>query len=156
MSDEGCVSYPGSPEVLSTPAKITSVIDYGWDAGANSVAAISSFPHLEFNMSNPVVGCVVGLKSSRAGVGIPERIQYGFTFQKKAPTGDSYAVIENGVVGSLFTRATALDETFEIFRAINGIVTYKVNGVIVHTSARRSFETMITSTCLFASGDSVG
>lgn len=155
MSDDGCITYAASPGIPATPAQVISRADFGWDAGANSVDRLSGDLHLVFTMPSPVVGAVNGLRSDRPGVGIPDLVQFGFMFGKAAPTGDVYAVFENGApIGGYVVRSTLLDEEFEI-RRVRDTVTYRVNGVVVHTSTQKTFAPLLTTGCLFASGDSI-
>lgn len=154
-----CYSYPGSPGTPGMPSKTMRRVDLGWNSGANSGDTQNGDCVLDFTMAAAVVSAVAGLKPSRDGVGIPELITHGFYFLMGSGQ-NFYAVIEKGVIGSLQTRASGLDDSFEI-RRIGRTVTYVVydavgNIAFQQTSSAPLYGPVIASGCLYASGDTIG
>lgn len=152
----GCTVCPAVPGAPAVPPQEVSDANLGWNAGANSVAMLDGDLHFVFTMPESVVGVIMGLRSARAGVGIPDLVEFGFLFFTTAGV-DNYAVIERGnsAVFAVQTRAPGLGEQFEIVRR-GERVTYLVNGVPLYTSTRHSSGRLVATNCSYASGDSAG
>jgi hypothetical protein len=156
LTNDGCIICPPvfPQDAVSPSVSFENVL--GWNASADSAAAVDGDLHVVFAM-NQVVGAVCGFRSaSSIGPAQPGLLANAFVFSTLAGVlfGQVY---ERGIMRADF-EYTAGDQ-FEIRRQ-SGIVTYwhvMATGVRAkrYTSAVRSTGALIVSGCLFATGDAI-
>lgn len=153
-SDENlCRTCPQIDEQPAIPPVVITSPNVGWNAGANSVAALDGNLHVAFNVSGSENGVILGFRDARDGrpPTTPTFVTHGWYFFSLH--GAWALPFERGAqIGSpIAYNATDL---FEI-RRVNSVVTYARNDVIAYTSTQPSSGLLRVMTCLYAAGDSV-
>lgn len=147
---QGCLVCPEVPPIESVAAHYVTQAVIGWNAGANSIDQLDDDLHMTFGQPLGVSGLVIGLKGTRLKNTLPALVENGFYFQSVAAF-DVWQIIENG---ALLTDQIPRSEsdTYEI-RRVASVVTYYVNGHLVHTSVSPSYGVKLVNCCLYTSGD---
>lgn len=144
-----CYIYPDCPAVAAVAPHNEVRNELGWNAGANSIDALSTDFHTVFTMPR-VTGTIIGLRSERAHQATPDFIEHGLYFRALLDT-DLVSIMERGAELTLpITRG--IDDTFEI-RRVGTRVTYWRNRELMCASTEVSNGTKVVNMCLFASGD---
>lgn len=143
----GRAAVPGVPEISQYNGFA------GWNSGATSVDAFEGNCRVTFTPSMTAAVTVGLTKSPRPSVVVPEDISHAFRFD--APEGGLVRtrVVENGLqIGQTFSADA--DAVFVIER-IDGVVEYKVDDAVVHTSELVTLQTLCVGACLYYGGDGV-
>lgn len=147
----GCLVCPEQAEQPYIPARVEQRAVLGWNAGANSIATVDGDLHAVFTQPPGVVGVVIGLKGTRTQQTIPSQIEHGWYFQSSGGL-DIVQPMERGqVIGSPITGRTG-STVFEVRRS-SGVVTYVMDGEVIHTSVAPSAGAKVVNCCMYASGD---
>lgn len=164
VDNDGCLVCPELPAVDGVPARLERGPNLGWNAGANSVDAFggdlstSDDVSLTFTMPSPVVGVVLGLKSSRERVGSPAAITHGWYFFTQAGHAIAWPMEHGAPVGDPLTDYFD-DAQFEVRRVLSH-VEYRVTmgeqmDALHYRSTRSSHGFACAGVCLYAAGDAV-
>lgn len=146
INGDGCVVCPYIPSHAAVSSY--TVIDTGWDAGANSVDKFDGDIHTVFQVPASVAGVVLGFRSTRENQGDFSLNEHGFYFFSGIG-----GVMEGGeILEGPFSFGSG--DTFEIRRYKNH-VTYWRNDELVYRSVQNSYGPKIVNACLYASGDTV-
>lgn len=146
-----CVSCPEQPAVTAVPVQTLTDPRLGWNASARSVVELSGDCYAAF-AAPQVIGVVIGFAPEYIPAD-PASVRHGFyLFQRSGR--DVYQVIERGIVQTAYgTRNIGVDH-YRIER-LGTQVQYKVNNVVVHTSAVPSSGTIMVVACMYAAPDGV-
>lgn len=160
--DTGCITCPQIPVELGRPGGLVVTPDFGWNAGANSVATLDGDIRLRFTVAQ-ASALVVGLRreiDGRDGQHQPGRIRRGWRVRTIA--GVVVAdVLEVGISRTMPAPLAPCD-VLEIQRVGNACH-YLINGV----PKLRTLNTyniggnplngpVFVTACLYASSDGVG
>lgn len=138
--------YPAVPGRAGSPARVDRNANSGWNAGARSIRPVSEFGYARGRMLPTLVATQFGL----ADVYFDHTYAY-MPHSVVARTGE-WSVVESGA--TVATGALADRALVEIRRA-GGIVTYRIDGEVVHTSAVPSAGEVYAAALLYSLGDGV-
>lgn len=147
----GVVCYPGqafqppTPAIVPTPSAIATDFQLGWNSGARSIPMLMNSGRAEFKAPWGITGCVAGLNDADIGPGYVE-IEHAWYVSKGRAN-----VFESGV--QAYNHGAYADGDLFAVERIGSTVTYKINGVIVYTSAVRSFGPAVLDASLFRGDD---
>lgn len=164
INAQGCMVCPSIPPQPATPGQILTSPDNGWNAGANSIQALTGDVRVAFTVSQ-AAAMVVGLRrveEGREGQTIPSRIRRGWRVRT---AGNGYAVADVFEVGVSRSSSILLApcDVLEIQR-VGAVCDYLINGTLVHRTVEspmlagwpRIDGPVFVTACLYASGDTVG
>lgn len=147
----GRVEYPGqeyqppTPAVPPTPSSISVSVQEGWNAGARSIPQLLSDGRAEFKAPVTTVGCVAGLNGSDEGPGYVEIEHAWYVSKGKAK------ILERGV--EVYDHGAFADGALFAVERISSVVSYKVDGIVVYTSAVASIGTVFLDASLYIAND---
>lgn len=150
---QNCRYYPPEPEILAVPAHYDPVGDRSWNAGANSINALSGNVEVAFDMPK-VLGVCIGFVANRNNPTNPDRVLYGIRFGLSETGAAVMHVSEHGQRRTAETTYLPSDD-FRI-RRIGQTVSYIRNGEVIYVSRRPSLEeTLLVGSSLFGFGDAI-
>lgn len=138
---------PPTPAVPATEAQLTQDMNFGWNAGARSIASFGMNGRVVIEAPNPLIGAVVGLASIDETSGYAN-ITHGFYF-----SGGVAYIIESGSIVMMIDTYGSMDE-FDIQR-INGVVTYYFGGSPFYVSEVLSEGEVFLKAMLYSGNDSI-
>lgn len=141
------VCYPAVKAKAGSPARIDVLDNFGWDAGARSIAPIPSSGYFRAQLPPSPIGVQVGF--CRQGFAS----NYSEMTHSLIARRDQFTVVEAGsqVFGPAALPASSV---FEVRRA-GGLVSYRVNGDEVYQSAAPSSGEIYGGALLYAATDYV-
>jgi len=121
----------------------------GWNSGAVSNPELDNNATYQFDILGTVAGVVTGISPPEANLGYGyAEIEFAFHI-----AGEFAKVMENGVVVS--ASFPVHNSTFQITR-IGTNVTYRIDGVLVHTSSRTpTYPFLLVDASLYSGGDAI-
>lgn len=139
---------PAVPAVTGRPASTQVEYNLGWNAGAHSINTLRQSGYARFNVSEDIVGAVVGFNPIIDADVDYRLITHGFYL-----AGGVAQVYEGGVLKASAGAYTSADQ-FEI-RRVGATVTYFVDSVLVYTSLALSSGPVALDATLYSGGDAV-
>lgn len=153
-----CVDCPAMPAVPASTGRVDLAPRVGWDAGANSVAAIAGDCHAVFTVPGNVAGVVIGLRAERDAATDPTRQGHALYFRVVEGI-DFVSVYRLGEqVSSTIQRAA--DDEFEIRRVRSAVTFWRRRASsgareLLYASPDRLGDRLVVTANLYASGDGV-
>ena len=146
-----CYIYPDCPAIAAVAPHREVRADIGWNAGANSIDALSTNLQTVFTMPDET-GIVIGLRGEREHQTIPDFIEHGLYFRSLLGV-NLVSVMESGAEQTM-AAPRGLDDIFEI-RRVGTRVTYWQNHSLLRISTVRSNNTKVVTACMYTSGDNI-
>lgn len=139
------VYHPPEPGVPPVAAVLTYDYNLGWNSGARSLKFFANDGYAEYKVSPSLVGAVTGLNDVDLDAG------YGNISHAFYLSGKVARIMERGV-DKLYIGAYAAGDVFKIERR-RGTVSYRINDVLVYTSATASAGVAFLDASLYCGGD---
>lgn len=145
VSDKVC--FPAVPGRAAAPARYDYVGNFGWNAGARSVAQVPPSGYFRGTLPPSPVGVQIGLCGRSFGHTYSE-MQHSVVVRR-----DQLTVVELG--STVFGPITVPPSTVIEVRRQGGVVTYSANGAVVYTSTVPSAGERYAGTVVYSPGDYV-
>lgn len=152
LDRNGCVVCPQVAAAPAVPPRVTTSANFGWNAGANSVAVLDDDVHMVESFSAAPVDVFLGFKYTRDGQTAPYGLAYAFRLY--ALGVNCIFEIWEGPLQCVGPSPYTLGQPLEIIR-LGGQVLYNVNGAQVYASSKRSSGPLLVNACLFSAGDTL-
>lgn len=148
-----CKTIPGTPGSPGRKSRIEISPNFGWNAGARSVARLAGPCRLEFTMLQ-VTGAACGLAVERRGTE-PSAIDFALHFETQRD-GPVFRALEAGRALSEWAPYVPGQTVFRIDRLPGGRLIAHAGATKVAEAGVRIDAPLITVGCLYASTDQIG